>query len=203
MRLIRPVTEDDRPLLAQALRRQPPLRRAVAADARFASQQRKERWDPADRGRALRQLLRLAWHTDAFGALALYRVRVSCLRIGIPVLPQLIHRLCVAWCQLSIGDPVVIHPGVLLPHGQVVIDGFTVIHPGARIRPFVTIGLLEGQLRGPTIMADVKIGTGAKVLGPVTVGEGATIGANAVVVRDVPPGAVVTGVPARRHDAAH
>ena len=65
------------------------------------------------------------------------------------------------------------------------------------IAPCVTIGLRAGDYRGATIERDVSIGTGAKVIGPVRIGEGATIGANAVVVDDVPPGATVVGAPAR------
>ena len=64
----------------------------------------------------------------------------------------------------------------------------------------MTIGLRAGDVRGPTIEADVSIGTGAKLIGPVRVGAGATIGANAVVVDDVPAGATVVGVPARAVD---
>jgi len=103
----------------------------------------------------------------------------------------------VAWAQLSVGDPVLIHPGIILPHGHVVIDGFAEIHRGVRIRPFVTIGLKEGVITGPKIHEGAAIGTGAKVLGPVTVGKHAVVGANAVVVGDVAPRAVVGGVPAR------
>ena len=51
--------------------------------------------------------------------------------------------------------------------------------------------------RHPTLNANVVIGAGAKILGPITVGEGAKIGSNAVVVRDVPPGATAVGIPAR------
>jgi len=66
-----------------------------------------------------------------------------------------------------------------------------------RLRPFVTIGLREGDITGPTIYQGAAIGTGAKVIGPITVGAHARIGANAVVVHDVAAGAVVGGVPAR------
>jgi serine O-acetyltransferase len=61
----------------------------------------------------------------------------------------------------------------------------------------VTIGLVEGDFRGPTIGRGVRIGTGAKVIGPVSVGDGAKVGANAVVMIDVPSGASAVGVPAR------
>jgi serine O-acetyltransferase len=100
--------------------------------------------------------------------------------------------------QVSIGDPVVMHPGVYLVHGQVVIDGPAEIFGGTSIAPFVTIGVRGGDLRAPVIRSGVTIGTGAKVLGGVEVGEGATIGANAVVIDDVPAGATVVGVPAKR-----
>ena len=63
---------------------------------------------------------------------------------------------------MTIGDPVVMHPGVHLLHGQVVIDGVTEIHPGVVIGPFVSIGLVKGDIGGPTIEEDVRVGTGAK-----------------------------------------
>ena len=72
-----------------------------------------------------------------------------------------------------------------------VIDGLVEIGAGTVIMPGVTIGLREGPrsggLRGPTIGKDVEIGTGAKILGPITLHRGARIGANAVVLQDVPP----------------
>jgi serine O-acetyltransferase len=101
------------------------------------------------------------------------------------------------FAQISIGDPVVVEPGVYVIHGQVVIDGLAEIGSGTMIAPFVTIGLRAGDVRGATIERDVNIGTGAKVIGPVRIGAGATIGANAVVVDDVPAGATAVGAPAR------
>src|SRR3954451_20657504 len=102
-----------------------------------------------------------------------------------------------ATAQVSIGDPVVMEPGVYIVHGQVVIDGIVEIKRGTVISPFVTIGLRPGTWQGPKIGRNVIIGTGAKVLGDVTVGDAARIGANAVVVSDVPAGATVVGIPAQ------
>lgn len=191
------VPPTDRPRLAEVRARQPGFEVAVRADALLASQREGDVRHIAGRTDLARRVLGLAWRTDAFGALVLYRLKTAALRAGVPVVPRLAHHLAMSWAQVSIGDPVLVHPGIYLPHGNVVIDGYAEVHPGVRIRPFVTIGLVDGEFTGPTIGPEVRIGTGAKVLGPVSVGAGANIGANAVVIRDVEPGAVVGGVPAR------
>jgi len=139
----------------------------------------------------------LMWVSDAFLAQACYRAKARMQALGIPVVPRVAHRLAMMTAQVCIGDPVVVHPGVYLAHGQVVIDGFVEVHRGVVIFPWVTIGLRGGNIQGPTIGRDVHIGTGAKVIGPVTVGPRARIGANAVVVDDVADGTTVVGSPAR------
>jgi serine O-acetyltransferase len=178
----------------RALRaRHPRLREALVADARITAAYRGERHEFRSRLDVLVQLLRLAWVSDAFAAQALYRVKARLQALEIPVLPRLAHRLAMALAQVSIGDPVVVHPGVYILHGQVVIDGAVEIHPGVTIAPWVTIGLRAGDYQGATIERDVSIGTGAKVIGAVRIGAGARIGANAVVVDDVPAGVTVVG----------
>ncbi|MBI5288893.1 MAG: hypothetical protein HY873_07965 [Chloroflexi bacterium] len=87
--------------------------------------------------------------------------------------------------------------GVYIPHGNAIIGGITVIGRRAYIAPWVSIGLKQGNFMGPTIGDGVFVGTGASILGPVRVGDGARIAAGAVVVSDVPAGASVGGVPAR------
>lgn len=78
-----------------------------------------------------------------------------------------------------------------------------VIHERAKIgrhvmiSPCVTIGGRSGMFGVPVIEDDVFIGAGAKILGDVTIGRRATVGANAVVLQSVPAGAIVAGVPAR------
>ncbi len=175
----------------------PPVRDALVADARVTAAHRFERHEFRSPLDGALQALRLMWVSDAFLAQALYRVKGRLQARGVPVLPRLAHRLAMMVAQLSIGDPVVVHPGVYIVHGQVVIDGFVEIRSGAVISPFVTIGLRAGDLIGPTIEQNVSIGTGAKVLGRVRVGAGARIGANAVVVDDVPESTTVVGAPAR------
>jgi serine O-acetyltransferase len=182
----------------RALRaRHPHLREALVADAKITAAYRGERSEFRSRLDVAVQLIRLAWVSDAFLAQALYRLKARLQALGVPVFPRVAHRLAMALAQVSIGDPVVVEPGVYIVHGQIVIDGAVEIHSGVTIAPWVTIGLRGGDFRGATIERDVSIGTGAKVIGDVRVGEGARIGANAVVVDDVPAGVTVVGAPAR------
>jgi serine O-acetyltransferase len=170
---------------------------AVLADARVTSANRGERFEFRSRLDGLLRAVRLAFVTDAFLAQVLYRLKARCQTLRVPLVPVLAHRLAIMAGQVSIGDPVVVEPGFYLPHGQVVIDGLVEIGRGTAIAPFVTIGLLAGNLQGPTIGRQVYVGTGAKIFGPVRIGAGANVGANAVVIHDVPPRATVVGVPAR------
>jgi serine O-acetyltransferase len=99
-----------------------------------------------------------------------------------------------------------IHPGarigrrVFIDHGMGIVIGETAeIHDECTLYHGVTLGGTswnQGK-RHPTLGRGVVIGAGAKVLGPILVGDGAKIGSNAVVVRDVPAGATAVGVPAR------
>lgn len=177
--------------------RHPPLREALAADARVTARYRGERHEFHGGVDLAVQIVRLAWVSDAFLAQALYRLKARLQALGVPVLPRLAHRLAMALAQVSIGDPVVVQPGVYIVHGQVVADGLVEIESGAVLFPWVTIGLRAGDVQGAVIERDVSVGTGAKVIGPVRIGAGARIGANAVVVDDVAPGVTVVGAPAR------
>jgi serine O-acetyltransferase len=186
-----------RTFLRDRCKQNPPFVRALLEDAKVTAACRNERSRFRSRRDAAVQTLRLLYVTDAFLALAFYRAKSRLLAHRVPVLPRVAHRLAMATAQVSIGDPVILHPGIYLAHGQIVIDGLTEVHSGTVLLPFVTIGLKTGSLVGPSIGPGVRIGTGAKVLGPVTVGARARIGANAVVLDDVPDDATAVGVPAR------
>ena len=132
----------------------------------------------------------------------LFRLRNHLLRWEVPILPYLCQMLSTAVWRVSIGRHVEAGPGLMIVHGHVVIDGAVKIGRDCAIAPWVTIGLSGSRRwgfdsRGPIIGDRVFIGTGAKVLGPITIGDGARIGANAVVIDDVPAGATVAGAPAR------
>jgi serine O-acetyltransferase len=99
-----------------------------------------------------------------------------------------------------------IHPGatvgrrVFIDHGMGVVIGETAdIGDDCTLYHGVTLGgtTWNKGKRHPTLGRGVVIGAGAKVLGPIVVGDGARIGSNAVVVKDVPPGATALGIPAR------
>ena len=99
-----------------------------------------------------------------------------------------------------------IHPGaqlgrrLLIDHGMGVVIGETaVVGDDVTLYQQVTLGgvSLDPGKRHPTVEDSVVIGAGAAVLGPLTIGKGARVGSNAVVLKDVAPGATVVGIPAR------
>ena len=146
------------------------------------------------------------WLTIAFAeswlAIWMYRAKRRLRRRRVPVLPGALDMLSRVLFRVQIGNQVEIGPGLMITHGNIVIDGRVRIGRNCQINPWVTIGLSNSKklgfsVEGPKIGDFVRIGTGAKLIGPVTVGDGARIGANAVVLYDVPAGATVVGVPAR------
>lgn len=103
--------------------------------------------------------------------------------------------------RLSLATGITLPPGVCGPgvsiahHGTLVVNSRARIGAGCRLHPTVTIGISNGGV--PCIGEAVYIGPGAVLYGAITVGDGAVIGANSVVNRDVPPGVTVAGSPAK------
>lgn len=135
-------------------------------------------------------------------ALSLYFVGQKLRAAHIPVLPRMCEALIFIVFNCSIPLEANIGAGTKCGHRGIAV----VIHPGVEIgercliRAQVVIGgsgREAGASSAPIIGDDVEIGVGAKLIGPIRVGNGAVIGANAVVLGDVPPGAVAVGVPAR------
>lgn len=139
--------------------------------------------------------------TSSIQVVLIYRLQAWLHGMHVPLLPEICQQLTMILASVQIGNNMDIGPGLLVAHGNVIIDGFGSIGAGCQVSPFVTIGLDTGGadagFEAPRIGDDVFIGTGAKVLGPVTVGDNARIGANAVVMSDVPAGSTAVGIPAR------
>lgn len=189
--------ESQRASLPEVHSRHPRFVEALVADARVAAAYRGERHEFRSRLDGFMQALRLMLQADAFLALAAYRAKARLQALGIPVLPWIAHRLAMVFGQVSIADTAVLHPGVFIPNGQVVVYGLAEIQPGVTLLPWVAVGPIGGDLAGPRIGPFSVIGTGAKVLGDIEVGPNARVGVNAVVLDDVPPNTTVVGIPAK------
>jgi serine O-acetyltransferase len=164
------------------------LFRLVAADLRA-----KADWNygRVSAGTVIKALL-----TDGTPAMVWYRLMQSARRWRLVPLEMLFNRINTCFCNCIIGRGAEFGPGFVLVHGTgVVINGGVRGGANVKLEHQVTIGAERRQ--SPVLGDDVFMGAGAKVIGSVTVGTGAKIGANAVVVHDVPAYATVVGIPAR------
>jgi serine O-acetyltransferase len=151
--------------------------------------------DPAARNVSTLEIL-LGW--AGVQALLAHRLAHRLLCAGVPVLPGAIAYLARAVTGIEIHPAARIGPELFIDHGAgVVIGETTAIGRRVTLYQGVTLGGTGFQRgkRHPTVGDDVTVGAGAKLLGPVSVGDGAKIGANTVVVEDVPPHSTVVGNP--------
>jgi serine O-acetyltransferase len=151
--------------------------------------------DPAAQGVSTFEILS-SW--AGVQALLAHRAAHALMGVGVPVLPRVIAYMTRAVTGVEIHPAAVIGKEFFIDHGAGVVIGET-----ARIGDRVTLyqgvtlggtGFQRGK-RHPTLGDNVTVGSGAKLLGPIEVGAGAKVGANTVVVEDVPPGATVVGNP--------
>lgn len=128
-----------------------------------------------------------------------YRIANWLHRHHVPVVPKLIYYLQYLLFNCSVPASCKIGGGTKFGYGGigVVIHARSEIGSNCLIGQNITIGGRSGHYEVPRIGNNVEICAGSRVLGPITIGDNAIIGANAVVIKDVPENAVVAGVPAK------
>lgn len=149
---------------------------------------------------ALKSSLELFFNYPGLWALFFHRMAHALHIRKIPYLPRLIAALAQFLTVIDIHPGATIGRRVFIDHGVgVVIGETTIIEDDVLIYQQVTLGgvSLEKGKRHPTIKKGTVVGAGAKILGNITIGPYAKIGANSVVVKDVPENCTAIGVPAR------
>ena len=151
--------------------------------------------DPAAAGVSALEIL-LTW--PGVQAVLAHRVAHALCDSGVPLLPRLVASFARTLTGVEIHPAARLGPGFFIDHGMGVVIGETA-EVGADVTVYqgVTLGgtgFAAGK-RHPTVEDNVTIGSGAKLLGPITVGHGSKIGANTVVIHDVPPHSTVVGKP--------
>jgi serine O-acetyltransferase len=155
------------------------------------------------------------WGAQGFWALLVYRFGRWRYSISSPLLRKpfsLLYKMAFKWIQIVTGIELPCEAEIgrnfVIDHfGGIVVSGYARFGNDCRIRNGVVVGLSRVEDPCAPIIGDnVDIGAGAKILGPITIGNNVLIGANAVVVRDVPDNSLAVGVPAvikpRRQRAA-
>lgn len=148
------------------------------------------------RGTSVRDLVKVLL-SDGTTAMILYRLMQGSRRWRLTLFEALFNKLNSVLCSCIIGRGAEFGPGFVMIHATgIVINGH--VRGGERVflQHQVTLGVSLGT-DCPVLGNDIFIGAGAKVIGKVRVGNGARIGANAVVVHDVPEQSTVVGIPAK------
>ncbi|MEN3008384.1 serine O-acetyltransferase [Pseudothermotoga sp.] len=149
---------------------------------------------------ATSNVFQLIFFNASFHGLLLYRISHLFYEWKLYPLAYIFYYLKRVLFSMDIHPAAKIEPGVVIDHGIGVVIGSTAsVGSNTVIYQGVTLGakkICTGK-RHPDIGRNVLIGAGAKILGPIKVGDNSIIGANAVVLRDVPPNSLAVGVPAR------
>lgn len=181
---------------------QPPLPEAGSASnvtgetALTLWQQIKEDWQAHGRD----------WTKPGFRAIAVYRFGVwrmqkpKLLRAPLSLLYKSLYRKMRNGYGIDLPYTVKLGRRVVIEHQNgIIIHGYSEIGDDSIIRQGVTLGnrYLDRPFDAPKLGARVNVGAGAKILGKVTLGDGASVGANAVVLNDIPAGQTAVGIPAK------
>ena len=154
--------------------------------------------DPAATGVSTAEIL-TGW--PGLHALLAYRIAHVLDAAGVPFAPRAVAYFSRALTGIEIHPAACIGNGLFIDHGMGVVIGETAeVGDGCTIYQGVTLGgtsLYRGEKRHPTLGEGVVVGAGAKILGGFLVGAGARIGSNAVVVKAVPAGATIVGIPGK------
>jgi serine O-acetyltransferase len=151
--------------------------------------------DPAARDTSTAEII-ATW--PGIHALLAYRVAHALMDARVPFAPRVISMVTRAVTGIEIHPAAKIGQGLFIDHGAGVVIGETAeIGDNVTLYQGVTLGGTGFQTgkRHPTVQDNVTIGSGAKLLGPITIGHGAKVGANSVVITDVPPNSTVVGNP--------
>jgi serine O-acetyltransferase len=133
-----------------------------------------------------------------FHARQAHRLARTLFTHGVPVLPRLVSHASRFFTGIEIHPGAKIGEGLFIDHGMGIVIGETAeVGDNCHIFQGVTLGgtSTKREKRHPTLKSSVSVGAGAKLIGAITVGENAVIGAGSVVVTNVPPNATVVGVP--------
>jgi serine O-acetyltransferase len=153
-----------------------------------------------DRDPAATNIVEILLAYPGLHALWMHRFAHVMWQSGIPVVPRLLSHFNRLITGIEIHPGARIAKGVFIDHGMGVVIGETAeIGENVTLYQGVTLGGTgkEKGKRHPTIGSNVVIAAGAKVLGPISVGDDARVGAGAVVIHDVPPACTVVGIPGR------
>jgi len=155
---------------------------------------------PIERDPAARGYLDVLLSYPGLRAIVAHRLIHALYKANVPLLPRFLGSLSRFFTGIEIDPGATIGKGVFIDHGMGVVIGETAeVGDGCTIYQGVTLGgtSLQRTKRHPTLGRNVTVGSGAAVIGAVHIGDGAKIGANSVVVKDIPPNATVVGIPGR------
>lgn len=179
------------------------LFRQIASDAMELARALRSGQLPAEERGAppsMREALKAALSQDGYKVLLFSRIRESARRWHVPGVNHALRLATTVLYSIEIGNDIELGDGINFTHTLGIVIGGT-SKVGARVKFMGNNTIGSAKDNGcPVIEDDVVIGCGARVLGPIRIGKGAYIGANAVVLTDVPAGAIATGIPAKIHE---